>query len=98
MSSELVGCLIRVVIDPLSSARQRQAHSAALRNEPGMHRRGWYLLLLLPFVGTLLPPLYNHARPTLFGMPFFYWYQLGWVLVTAALLGAVVALTREHDV
>jgi hypothetical protein len=62
-----------------------------------MRRRGWYLLLLPPFVGTLLPALYNHAQPTLFGMPFFYWYQLAWVLVTSALLGAVVALTRDRN-
>jgi uncharacterized membrane protein len=61
-------------------------------------RRGWYLLLILPFVGTLLPSLYNRALPALFGMPFFYWYQLAWVIVTAVLLGVVVALTREHDV
>ncbi|HXO16966.1 MAG TPA: DUF3311 domain-containing protein [Candidatus Dormibacteraeota bacterium] len=61
-------------------------------------RRGWYALLILPFVGTLLPALYNHARPPLFGIPFFYWYQLAWVLATAALLGIVVVLTREHDV
>ena len=62
-----------------------------------MHR-GWYLLLIIPFAATLVPPLYNHARPALFGMPFFYWYQLAWVLLTAGLLGVVVALTREHDV
>lgn len=61
-------------------------------------RYRWYLLLILPFVGTLLPPFYNHARPALLGMPFFYWYQLAWVLATAALLGAVVVLTRERDV
>ena len=48
-----------------------------------MRRRGWYVLLLLPFIGTLIPPFYNHASPALFGMPFFYWYQLAWVLVTA---------------
>jgi hypothetical protein len=57
-------------------------------------RRGWYALLILPFVGTLLPPLYNRALPALFGMPFFYWYQLAWVLVTAALLGIVVVKTK----
>lgn len=61
-------------------------------------RRAWYLLLVLPFVGTLVPPFYNHARPPLFGIPFFYWYQLAWVLVTAALLGVVVVMTRERDV
>ncbi len=59
-------------------------------------RRGWYALLVLPFVGTLTPPIYNHVHPMLFGMPFFYWYQLAWVLVTAALLGLFVFVTREH--
>jgi hypothetical protein len=59
-----------------------------------MRRRGWYLLLVLPFVGTLIPPIYNRAAPALFGLPFFYWYQLAWVLVTAGLLGVVVAMTR----
>jgi hypothetical protein len=59
-------------------------------------RRGWYALLLLPFVGTLIPPLYNHAKPALFGIPFFYWYQLAWVVVTSILLGLFVVLTRER--
>lgn len=61
-------------------------------------RRWPYLLLLLPFVATLSVPLYNHGSPALFGIPFFYWYQLGWVLLTASLLGLFVALTRERDV
>ena len=60
-----------------------------------MRRRGWYLLLVLPFVGTLIPPLYNRAGPPLLGLPFFYWYQLAWVVLTAALLGVVVIATRE---
>lgn len=58
--------------------------------------RRWYVLLALPFIGTLIPPLYNHARPALFGMPFFYWYQLAWVIVTGLLLGIFVAATRKH--
>jgi len=60
-------------------------------------RRAWYALLILPFAGTLFPRFYNHARPPLFGMPFFYWYQLAWVLVTAALLGLVVLRTRDRN-
>jgi hypothetical protein len=60
-------------------------------------RRAWYALLVLPFAGTLIPALYNHALPALFGLPFFYWYQLAWVVATAALLGVVVALTRKPD-
>ena len=56
-----------------------------------------YLLLVLPFLGTLLPFVYNRSEPALFGMPFFYWYQLAWVLVTAALLAIVVYLTRGES-
>jgi len=60
-------------------------------------RRAWYALLTVPFVGTLLPLLHVHGQPDLFGMPFFYWYQLAWVLLTAGILGLVVLLTRTRD-
>ena len=43
------------------------------------------LLLLLPFVGLLWVPFYDFAEPALFGFPFFYWYQLLWVPITALL-------------
>ena len=59
-----------------------------------MKRRLWYALLVLPFVGTLIPQLYNHADPPLFGLPFFYWYQLLWVILTSLLLGIVTMATR----
>jgi len=62
-----------------------------------MKRRVWYLLLVLPFVGTLIPPIYNRIEPTLFGLPFFYWYQLLWVVITSLLLGIVVIATRKPD-
>ena len=38
------------------------------------HPLNW--LLVLPLLATLIPPLYNRIDPTLFGIPFFYWYQL----------------------
>jgi Protein of unknown function (DUF3311) len=60
-------------------------------------RHAPYLLLIVPFVATLPPWIFNRAEPSLFGMPFFYWYQLAWVIVTAALLGLVVFLTRERN-
>lgn len=66
---------------------------------PARMKRAWYLLLLAPFIGTLWPPLYNRVDPALFGLPFFYWYQLLWVVITSTLLGLVLLLTRErHDV
>ena len=69
-----------------------RAKRAAMKN-----KRVWHLLLLAPFVGTLWPPFYNHADPTLFGLPFFYWYQLLWVIVTAAILWVVFLITRERS-
>lgn len=56
----------------------------------------WYVLLLLPFVGVLFPPLYNRLEPSLLGLPFFYWYQLAWVIVSS-LLTAVVYLATRPD-
>ena len=44
-------------------------------------------LLVLPFLGVLWVPFYNRIEPSLAGIPFFYWYQLAWVI-----LGAVVVL------
>ena len=35
-----------------------------------------YLLLILPCIVALSPFLYNVKDPALFGMPFFYWFQL----------------------
>ena len=44
--------------------------------------RGWYLLLVVPLIGTLIPPIYNTKDPTVIGLPFFYWYLLLWVPVS----------------
>lgn len=54
------------------------------------------ILLLLPFFGLLWVPFYNQATPELFGFPFFYWYQLLWVPVTAALTWFVFRATRHE--
>jgi hypothetical protein len=58
--------------------------------------RWWYLLLAIPFAALLYPPLYARHDPELFGFPFFYWYQLAWVPVTALLTLAVHHGTRQR--
>jgi hypothetical protein len=55
----------------------------------------WYLLLLIQFIAVLWPPFYNKLEPVLFGMPFFYWYQLLWIIIGAALTAAVYVATKE---
>ena len=59
--------------------------------------RAWYWLLLVPLVGLLVPPIYNHADPELFGLPFFYWYQLAWVPISVAVTALVYRKTREPE-
>lgn len=54
------------------------------------------LLLLLPFLGLLWPPLYARSEPYLFGFPFFYWYQLLWVIISALLTGFVYLATHRR--
>ncbi|MBV9972131.1 MAG: DUF3311 domain-containing protein [Candidatus Eremiobacteraeota bacterium] len=55
-----------------------------------MKRRSWYWLLLLPFIATLFPPFYARTSPVIFGFPFFYWYQLVWVVLAAVVVGVVL--------
>jgi hypothetical protein len=55
----------------------------------------WNWLLVLPALGLLFPALYARATPTLFGFPFFYWYQFAWVLLTAAITALVYFLAKE---
>jgi hypothetical protein len=44
------------------------------------------LLLLIPFAAMLWVPSYNRIEPELAGVPFFYWYQLAWILIAAVLV------------
>jgi Protein of unknown function (DUF3311) len=57
--------------------------------------RAWYLLLLLPFVAMLLVPTYNRVDPEWGGIPFYYWYQLLWIPIGAALTLIVYFATRR---
>ena len=52
----------------------------------------WLLLLLIPFGATLIPNFYNSPSPELGGIPFFYWYQLLWIILTGVIMGIVYAL------
>jgi hypothetical protein len=47
--------------------------------------RWWQVLLALPFVGLVCGPLFAARSPELFGLAFFYLYELAWVLAAAAL-------------
>jgi hypothetical protein len=57
--------------------------------KPTRRRSRWVLLLILPYLGLCFPRIYARALPTLWGFPFFYWYQFAWVIGTSLLLGIV---------
>ncbi|MGA8436469.1 MAG: DUF3311 domain-containing protein [Methyloceanibacter sp.] len=54
--------------------------------EGGLKRYWPRLLLLIPFFAVLWVPFYNRLEPAFAGVPFFYWYQLAWILIGALLV------------
>lgn len=55
-------------------------------------------LLLLPvFVITLAVPFFNKTGPSLFGFPFFYWYQILAVPVSSLLIFIVFQVEDRGD-
>ena len=53
----------------------------------------WYLLFVVEAVAVLWPPFYNKVQPEWHGIPFFYWYQLLWVVISAGLTAIVYFAT-----
>lgn len=64
--------------------------------EGGGSRKRWALvLLLIPLVAVLWPPFYAKSSPELSGVPFFYWYQFLWVILTVIIMTVVYRLVHE---
>jgi hypothetical protein len=57
-------------------------------------RSPWNWLLLVPIVLPLLTVVYNRETPRLGGVPFFFWFQLMFTLLAAAVTALVFLLTR----
>lgn len=55
----------------------------------------WYLLFVVQFLVALWPPFYNRIEPTLMGIPFFYWFQLLWVIVSAVFTAIIYFVTQD---
>ena len=55
------------------------------------------ILLLIPMVALAVVPVYSGETPRLWGFPFFYWYQLLWVVLTSGFTySAYVVITRAR--
>ena len=53
------------------------------------------MLFVVQCVGALWPAYYNRLEPVWLGIPFFYWFQLAWVLVGAVLTAVVYFATDD---
>ena len=70
-------------------------HSPAPARRPSTGLWALIIVILLPAV--VLPlwvPLYDKTDPTLFGFPFFYWFQFGLILMSAVLTAIAYGLSR----
>jgi len=59
--------------------------------------RRWYWLLLIPVVAMLWVPSYNRMEPALAGVPFFYWYQFVWIMLTSLVTLGVYLLAHPSE-
>ena len=57
----------------------------------------WALIIVILLPAVVLPlwvPLYDKTDPTLFGFPFFFWFQFALILVSAALTAIAYGLSQ----
>jgi hypothetical protein len=54
------------------------------------------ILLAIPILALLIVPFYAKKSPELWGFPFFYWYQLLWVLI-CGLFTSAAHLVIQRD-
>ncbi|MDO8288341.1 MAG: DUF3311 domain-containing protein [Parvibaculum sp.] len=63
----------------------------------GLKRRWLIPLIFLPFFAALWVPSYNKLEPALGGVPFFYWYQMAWIGISAVLTIFVYFATNNEE-
>jgi hypothetical protein len=69
------------------------------RPGPSSSRR-WLLVCALLTPAVVLPlwvALYDSEDPTLFGFPFFFWFQFALILLAVSLTGAAYVLATHAD-
>lgn len=53
------------------------------------------ILLAIPILALLIVPIYARRGPELWGFPFFYWYQMAWVLLSGLFTGSAYVLVNR---
>ena len=52
------------------------------------------LFFVIIFVIALWVPLYNKVNPTLFGFPFFYWFQMLVVIASSVMILSLIHISE----
>jgi hypothetical protein len=73
---------------PAEEQRRRQAGTGPKRG------RRW--MLIIPLVAPLLSPLTNTEKPLLWGIPFFYWYQMFCAVLATIVIVTVFVSSKER--
>ncbi|MCX3060197.1 DUF3311 domain-containing protein [Streptomyces beihaiensis] len=55
------------------------------------------LCLVAPFVAMLWVGSYTRTDPTFIGIPFFYWYQVSWVIIAAVFMAIAYKLWQYDE-
>lgn len=55
------------------------------------------VLLIIPLVALLAIPVYNRTYPMIFGLSFFYFYQLAWAPVAALMFYIAAQLWNKRN-
>lgn len=55
------------------------------------------ICLAIPFGAMLWVDSYSRMTPALIGIPFFYWYQMLWVVLSTLLTVVAYLLVRRHE-
>jgi|ACXJ01.1.fsa_nt_gi hypothetical protein len=56
------------------------------------------VLLIFPMLVFAITPIYNFTKPEFLGMPFFYWFETIWLVVTTVFyLIAALLLNRMEN-
>ncbi len=63
----------------------------------GRARQRWVLLLVPAVIVPLIVPINNSVNPELAGIPFFYWFQYLWIIVSSVLIGIVYFAVRDRQ-
>jgi FtsH-binding integral membrane protein len=53
--------------------------------------------LIIPFVAMLWVGSFTRKSPAFIGIPFFYWYQMAWVLGSTVLTSIAYVLVRREE-